>query len=69
MTVIDQNGKHEQHRIRGVNQYADEVDAFVAACGGAEDSRIETGVENMAVLDAVRRACLSGAIESCSASA
>ncbi len=68
VTVIDHNGKHELHRIRGVNQYADEVDAFVAACGGATDDRIETGVENMAVLDAVRKACRSGAVESCRAS-
>ena len=65
VTVIDQDGKHEQHRVRGVDQYAEEVDAFVAACRGATDARIETGVENMAVLDAVRRACVSGSIESC----
>ena len=60
VTVIDQDGKHEQHRSAASTSMPTRWDAFVAACGGAEDPRIETGVANMAVLDAVRRACNQG---------
>lgn len=61
--VISTQEGVKQNQVDPTNQYAEEVDSFVAACGGEIDTRIESGVENMAVLDAVRRACCSGAIE------
>jgi len=53
----------KQHIVSPTDQYAVEVDAFVAACRGDRDPRIESGLENMAILDAVRRACQSGQVE------
>ncbi len=59
--VIVSTGKGEkEHRVEPANQYAEEVDAFVAACRGRSDRRIEGGMKNMAILDAVRRSCKSG---------
>ena len=53
----------KQHTVSPTDQYAVEVDAFVAACRGDRDSRIESGLENMSILDTVRRACQTGRVE------
>lgn len=60
--VVTEEGQKE-YPVLPVDQYAVEVDAFVAACRGDRDPRIEGGLKNMAVLDAVRRACKSGRVE------
>ena len=52
-----------QHTVSPTDQYAVEVDAFVAACRGDRDPRIESGLENMSILDSVRRACQTGRVE------
>lgn len=49
-----------EHEVPVTNQYAEEIDAFAAACGGKQDARIGGGLENMRILDAVAESCRSG---------